>query len=97
MSCLYSIDEKLLCGRPFRQLLQNFVMRDGLADHEVSLTCAVQLRTMLRREGANGNENTQATEAIRFREMGNSGQIIATFGGVDPHCLHCDWTGVAWI
>ncbi len=59
-------------------------MADRGADHEVSLTCAVQLRTMLRREGANGNENTQATEAIRFREMGNLGQIIAIFGGVDP-------------
>ena len=52
---------------------------------------------MLRGEGFKGNGNTQATEAIRFREMGNWGQIIATFGGVDPHCLHCDWARVAWI
>ncbi len=51
----------------------------------------------IRALGVKSNENTQATEAIRFREMGNWGQIIATFGGVDPHCLHCDWAGVAWI
>ncbi len=30
-------------------------MRDCLAEHENPLTCAVQLRAMLRREGAKGN------------------------------------------
>lgn len=58
---------------------------------------AMQLLPMLRLKGVKGNGNTQVTEAIRFREMGNLGQIIVTFGGVDPHYLHCDWTGVAWI
>ncbi len=70
-------------------------MANGRADHDPPR--AMQLGSMLRLEGGEGNGNTQATEAIRFREMGNWGQIIATFGGVDPHCLHCDWAGVAWI
>ena len=41
----------------FANFLDDFAMRDRLAEHENPLTCAVQLRAMLRAGCAKGNGN----------------------------------------
>ena len=84
MSCLYSIDEKLLCGRPFRQLLQNFVMRDGLADNE-GPPHAMQLGPMLRLEGGEGNGNPPKPQCVDGSVGIRSGGHIIFLHGPRSH------------
>ncbi len=49
---------------PLADLLQNLVMANGLTDHTIPPTCAVQLPAMLRREAANDNEKGQGRAVV---------------------------------
>ena len=52
----------------FADLLQDFVMRDRLAEHENPPHCAVQLRSMLRGEGVNGNRQAHLMQPATVKK-----------------------------